>query len=125
MILPVHVGMQIIRAIVSGERDPKVLAKYRNNNCKREEAEIAKALDGNYRPELIFALKQSLEGYDFFQDQIVACDYKINQMITNWQAINNGPIVATVEPSSNLSIRNSEQKKLASELQEILKVDLD
>jgi transposase len=34
-------GMKIIRAILAGERDGPVLAKYRNNHVKANEAEIA------------------------------------------------------------------------------------
>jgi transposase len=78
--------MQIIRAIVSGERDAKILAKYRDRRCKKKEDEIAKALEGNYRPELIFALKQSLEAYDFFQTQILACEEKIEKILEDWKA---------------------------------------
>ena len=36
-------GMQIIRAILAGERDPVVLARFRDPRCKSSEAEIAKA----------------------------------------------------------------------------------
>jgi transposase len=36
-------GMAIIRAILAGERNPLELAKLRNENCKRTQAEIARA----------------------------------------------------------------------------------
>lgn len=77
-------GMQIIRAIVDGERDPRVLAKFRSNNCKHSESKIAKSLEGNFRDEHLFSLQQSLESYDFYQKQIAECDLQINQMIKNW-----------------------------------------
>src|SRR5580704_9464733 len=48
-------GMKIIRDIVRGERDPLKLAKHRHESCKRTEAEIASALYGTWRPELLFA----------------------------------------------------------------------
>jgi transposase len=70
-------GMLIIRDIVAGERDPHKLAQHRNPRCARSEEEIAKSLQGNYRPEHIFALKQALEAYDFFQQQIKDCDAQI------------------------------------------------
>jgi hypothetical protein len=41
-------GMAIIRAILRGERNPLELAKLRNDKCKRTEAEIARALYGNW-----------------------------------------------------------------------------
>lgn len=42
-------GMRIIRAIVAGEHDPKVLASHRDWRCKQPQAVIEKALTGNYR----------------------------------------------------------------------------
>ena len=44
-------GMAIIKAILHGQRDPLQLAKLRNDKCKRTEAEIARALYGNWRAE--------------------------------------------------------------------------
>ena len=67
-------GLQIIRAIVAGERDPLVLAQLRNPRCKSSQDEIAKALTGHYRAEHLFALQQALGLYDFYTGQIAACD---------------------------------------------------
>lgn len=85
-------GMAIIRAIIGGEQDPKVLAKYRNYRCKHNEPTIIKSLEGNFRDELVFALKQAVEAYDFFQIQIVACEAKIEKMIESWNKEKNGPV---------------------------------
>lgn len=70
-------GMQIIRAILAGERDPIELSRYRDPHCKSSEAEIAKALTGNYQPEHLFALRQAVEGLDFYTQQLAACDAEI------------------------------------------------
>jgi transposase len=59
-------GLSIIRAIVAGERDPHVLARLRKPKCAKSEAEIAKALEGHYKPEQVFVLKQALAQYDFY-----------------------------------------------------------
>jgi len=72
-------GLQIIRAIVAGEQDPVKLAQFRNPRCHSSEAEIAKALQGNYRAEHLFALRQALELYDFYTEQIRACDTQLEQ----------------------------------------------
>jgi transposase len=72
-------GQLIIRAIVSGERDPHKLATLRNYRCKKDEAEIAKALTGTWREEQLFILKQSLELYDFYPKQIEACDMQMER----------------------------------------------
>ncbi len=72
-------GMQIIRAIVRGERDPRKLAQYRQGPCRHSEAEIAKALTGHYRAEHVFALKQALALYDAYTEQLQACDAEIER----------------------------------------------
>jgi transposase len=76
-------GMAIIRAIVAGERNPRVLAAMRDPKVRKSEAEIAKALTGNYRPEHVFALKQALALYDFYTEQVTECDREIARQFSN------------------------------------------
>ena len=74
-------GMTIIRAILAGERDPDKLAVYRDGRCKKSKEEISQSLHGHYRDEYLFALKQSLQLYDTYQDQIRACDIEIEKLL--------------------------------------------
>src|SRR5215218_9704361 len=74
-------GMRIIRAIVAGERDPKVLASHRDPRCRASGETIRQALVGNNREEHIFALAQALELYDVYQDKIAACDVRIEVVL--------------------------------------------
>jgi transposase len=80
-------GLAIIRAIVAGERDPKQLATLRQPGVKKTEAEIVKALTGNYRPEHLFALQQALALYDFYTAQLAACDTEIERQFANLKPI--------------------------------------
>jgi hypothetical protein len=75
-------GLRIIRAIVAGERYPHKLAALRNYRCKKDEEEIAKALTGTWRKEHLFALKQSLEFFDFYTSQIDTCNAQIEHTYT-------------------------------------------
>ena len=70
-------GMLIIKAILSGERNPLVLAALRDQRCKNSEETIARSLHGNYRPEHLFSLKQAVDLYGFYQKQIAECDQMI------------------------------------------------
>ncbi|CRI66058.1 Transposase IS116/IS110/IS902 family protein [Thiocapsa roseopersicina] len=70
-------GMRIIRAILDGTRDPQVLASYRDGRCKASVETIAQALEGNYRPEHLFALEQAVELDDACQERVMACDQRI------------------------------------------------
>jgi transposase len=67
-------GRRIINAILQGERDPRNLARLRDPNCKNNVGTIAKALQGTWRPEHLFALRQAYELYQFHHRQIAQCD---------------------------------------------------
>jgi transposase len=70
-------GMAIVRAIVGGQRDPHALAKLRDRRIQASEEEIAHSLEGHWREEVIFELKQVVGAYDFHQKQIAECDVEI------------------------------------------------
>lgn len=77
-------GMAIIRAIVAGERDPKLLAALKDPRIKSTTQEIAKALSGDYRTEHLFVLKQELALYEVYQQQIAATDVEIEQCLAGF-----------------------------------------
>lgn len=79
-------GMAIIRAIVAGERNPHTLAALKDHRIRSSEQEIAKALTGNYRCELLFVVQQELTLYDLHQQQIAACDAQIEQCLSGFDA---------------------------------------
>jgi hypothetical protein len=70
-------GMAIIRVSSTGERDPSVLAQLRDRHCQHREAEIARALQGHWRTEPLFALQPAVELYEFYHCQTAACDRQI------------------------------------------------
>lgn len=75
-------GMQILRAIVGGERDPAQLARFRDGRCRASQEVIAASLTGQYREEHVFALQQALELYDVCHEKIAACDKQIERVLT-------------------------------------------
>jgi transposase len=78
-------GMLIIREIVAGERDPRKLARHRQMGVKHSEETFIKALSGDYQPEHLFTLQQSLACYDFFQQQLAECDQQLRQCLATIQ----------------------------------------
>ncbi len=71
-------GLAIIRAILAGERDPEVLVQHRSTRCtKASVAEMKQALRGSDNDEHLFVLQQSVDTWDFLQQQIQECDGKI------------------------------------------------
>jgi transposase len=77
-------GLAILQAILSGERNPQKLAQLRDRPCQQREAEIARALQGKWRAEPLFALPPAVELYEFYHRQIALCDRQID---THWQTL--------------------------------------
>ncbi len=127
-------GMKIIRSIIAGERDPFVLAQHRSPQCKSSIDEIAKSLEGNFRPELVFALQQAVEAYDFFQSQIIDCENHIKKIFENDMQDDQNNQLQECKNEGFESILKLPQKKdrnksaynfdAASELEKILGIDL-
>ena len=122
-------GLRIIRAIVAGERNPVTLARMKNQRVKSSEEEIAAALQGDYRAEQLFVLKQELAAYDFWCGQLDECELEIKHYLTQVEsqpptdARKGKPPRATIDPSA-------EQKKArrdtrGTELQRIAGVDFN
>jgi transposase len=75
-------GMRIMSAIVQGERNPECLAGLCENSIlKTKRDRVVASLKGNYKPEHIFALKQALCAYNFYQTQIGECDKQIEALL--------------------------------------------
>jgi hypothetical protein len=66
---------------LAGERDPRKLASLADRRVKKSQAQIEAALTGDYRPELLFVLSQSLQNYRQIQQQIAQCDLSIEKQL--------------------------------------------
>jgi transposase len=72
-------GMKIIGAILEGERDPWKLATFVEPEVKAKPEDIAKSLEGNWRDELLFVLRQHVELYRIYQEKITDCDLQLRK----------------------------------------------
>ena len=79
-------GMRIIRAILDGVHDPATLAAHRDVRCKASMDTIAQALEGNYRPEHLFALSQAVALYDTYQEHVADCDERLEALLVQLRA---------------------------------------
>ena len=75
-------GMRILQAILDGERDRQKLAALKDYRIRSSVDRIAKALEGDYREEHLFALRQAVESYRFYQQQIAQCDAQIEAYLS-------------------------------------------
>lgn len=74
-------GLAIVNAILEGEWNPVALAKLRNERIQASEEVIAKSLVGDYRPEHLFTLQQSLTAYRSYLRLIEDCDREIRRAL--------------------------------------------
>lgn len=128
-------GQAIVRAIVAGIRDPWQLAELRDRRIAASKEEIAHSLEGHWREDVIFELRQSVEAHDFFQKQMTACDQELCKYMA---AIENRevppkedlPKDAMPLPSRKPARRSKTRRKnqpgfdLATELERVMGVDL-
>jgi transposase len=99
-------GMKIIKDIVRGVRDPLKLAKNRHEQCKASEAEIARSLQGNWRAEHLFALKQAVQMYEFYHRQLRDCNERIEACLRKF-ADKSGGEVLTPKPRKHQGRANA------------------
>lgn len=102
------------------------LAKLRDSRVHASEKEIAAALDGNYRSEHLFTLKQSYEGMSFIQKQMNECDSEIKRVLDGLDKKLDPNMVPPLQPrkGSMRSNKNQPQFELRPLLYEIYEVDL-
>ena len=84
-------GQKILRAINAGERDGAKLAALKNSRIHASHAEIAASLQGNWRAEHLFALKQALDAFDFCGTQLAQCDAEIDLQLMRLHAHDGEP----------------------------------
>lgn len=96
-------GMRIMDAIIAGERDPAKLAGLASPRVKKSAEQIARALQGDYRPEHLFVLKHALQTYRFLHDRILECDRETEQYLVELEKAEGREDVAL--PESGLTGR--------------------
>lgn len=74
-------GRAIVEAILAGERDPDRLADLRNPRVKASRETIRKSLEGDWRGEHLFALRQAHESWKHCRTMIRECDSEIERML--------------------------------------------
>lgn len=80
-------GLRVIEAILAGQRDPAALAALCEKQIlKKKKAEVLASLEGDWQEHHLFALRQALEAYRFYQQQMAACDAQIAALLEQLNA---------------------------------------
>ena len=118
-------GQLIIRAIVAGDRDPRKLAGLSDRRVHASQEEIAKSLEGNWRPELLFVLQQEIDMYDTYQKRIVECDRQLQKQLARLTGVTPPGKEPRQKPKTKpAAAKNAPRFDLSSELQRVTGVDL-
>lgn len=118
-------GLRIIDQILSGERDPQKLAELKDPRIKASRREIARALEGYWKEELLFVLEQARGSYSHYQKQLEQCEGRIQEQVRSLESKIGGPDKPANQPGSQKDPEaNSSGFKLEEELRRIAGVDL-
>lgn len=115
-------GKKIIEAILSGIRDPFKLAELIHPNCHHSKDEFIKALEGNYRDEYLFELKQCYETYLHIQKHIDQCDNKIGSLLDHLVFLKDNnktkkeAVIIRYKAPKNIKFKNCPPPKLAEDV---------
>lgn len=75
-------GLKILEAIVKGERNPEtLLSMCVSQLIEKKGDQIIKSLQGHYRLEHLFALRQALDTWHYYNKLIVECDSEIAKQL--------------------------------------------
>ena len=99
-------GQAIIKAILDGERDPKKLSALADSRCKKSKEEIEKSLQATWDEEHLFEMKQSDSLYQTYQQLIMECDTKINEIATRYAAMVDAPKVQLLRSEKRNAKKN-------------------
>lgn len=113
-------GQAIIKAILDGERQPEVLVQLLDGRIKASRETVCKSLQGVWKEENIFELKQSFELYHFYHKKIQECDQQIKTHVaTKARAIKND-LTEMEEKEQKKSKAKSNKNNLSFDATEML-----
>ena len=91
-------SLRIIQAILKGERNADVLLNLCDSRIlKHKKEQMQQCLNGFYKPEQLFALKQNWEQYEFSEKQITDCDICIDALLQKL-TVNKPEVVLNKKP---------------------------
>lgn len=103
-------GLAMVRAIVGGERNPGRLLVLCDKQIQRNKAErIRQALRGTWAKEHLFALRQALQSWEHYQQQIAECDRQIEALLKEGEDGDAPPSPSTKAKKPNNAGTNAPQ----------------
>jgi transposase len=86
-------GSKMIYEILKGERDPNRLVEYCHVSILNTKKELViKSLEGEYREEHLFALQHAYQTWHYYQNLLLECDKKIEEILQKMTIDKSEPI---------------------------------
>jgi transposase len=106
-------GRAIIEAIINGEREANNFLPLIDRRIQASQEEIVKSLQGNWRSECVFLIKQCYTQYQQLQQHINDCEKEAEIILQQMDAVQNEGIIETVqtEPRDESQIKTDKGKK--------------
>jgi transposase len=119
-------GLAILDAIVAGERDPRKLAQLKGGRIKADVHTIEKSLEGDWREEHLFTLRQALTTWRHYQQQIADCDAEIVRILSTFEPPDGPANGSDTQPplADRPTAAAREPASMSGELKRVFGVDL-
>jgi transposase len=78
-------GLAVLNAIVGGERNPEKLEALVGKYVKADRETILKSLQGTWRSEQLFLLKECYHSFCYYKERIAICDQEIEAYLQVYQ----------------------------------------
>lgn len=105
-------GKAVVEAIIDGERNAENFLPLIGKRIKADHETIRKSLEGNWRQEHLFSLKQSYEMYKIFQERIGEFDKQIEKQLTEYEAKCNEGVIETKKSNTDKSDTDGKPKRI-------------
>ena len=108
-------GLKVVRAILAGQRNPVALLLLCDPQIQKRKGErVIQSLRGTWAAEHLFALKQGLAAWEFYQELLVECDQQIEAVLKEMA----GP----EPPSSESPAKGKPQSKGTPQIEQLHKL---
>lgn len=104
-------GKAIVEAIIRGERNAVNFLPLIDKRVKASSETICKSLQGNWRAEHLFLLRQSYTMYKFIQEQIALCDGEIEGTLQLMVAQKQDGVIQKLSETEGATEHMSRKKK--------------
>jgi transposase len=103
-------GTAIVEAIINGERKAEHFLPLVDGRIKADRETIIKSLEGNWRNEHLFLLKQSYTMYQFIQNQLCLCEQEVEKVLQLIAAEKQEGVIENIAPKSKHSTNPLKKK---------------